>query len=120
MGMTRLSLQVANVGTGDFRDAGLALVDTGSEVTWVSAELLRDLGVNVEKRRQFLMANGDTIARDVGYARVRCGEFETVDEVVFAQDDDLTLIGARTLEGFNAIVDPVTKQLVAAGPIIAA
>jgi hypothetical protein len=43
-----------------------------------------------------------------------------LDEVVFAQPCDLSLLGARTLEGFNAHVDARKKRLVAAGPIPAA
>ena len=62
------------------------------------------------------MANGAQVTRDVGYAIIRCGEFETIDEVVFARRGDLQLLGARTLEGFNARVDPRNKRLVAGGP----
>jgi hypothetical protein len=43
-----------------------------------------------------------------------------VDEVVFAQPGDLALLGARTLEGFGARVDPRLKRLVASGPHLAA
>jgi hypothetical protein len=64
--------------------------------------------------------DGRHITRDVGIALIRCGEFKTVDEVVFAKPGDLKLLGARTLEGFNALVDPRRKRLVAAGPIPAA
>ena len=53
---------------------------------------------------------------DPGYAILRAGGFETVDEVVFGQPGDLALLGARTLEGFGAAVDPSKKRLVAAGP----
>jgi len=74
----------------------------------------------VEKRDQkFVMANGEVITRDIGYAILRANGFETVDEIVFARRGDLNLLGARTLEGFGAIVD-ARKQLVAAGPHLAA
>ncbi len=97
------------------------MVDTGSEMTWVAAVTLREAGIRVRKKDQlFLMANGETVKRDVGYAVIRSGEFETIDEVVFAQVDDLQLLGARTLEGFNGVVDPPRKRLVAAGPMPAA
>jgi len=43
-----------------------------------------------------------------------------VDEVVFAEPGDLSLLGARTLEGFNARVDPKRKKLVVRGPLTAA
>lgn len=80
-----------------------------------------ETGISVRKPGQrFEMANGEEIVRDVGYAVIRAQGFETIDEVVFAHDSDLQLLGARTIEGFNARVDPKRKRLVAAGPIIAA
>ena len=43
----------------------------------------------------------------------------TADDVVFAESGDRNLLGARSLEGLNVRVDPTTKQLVDAGPILA-
>ena len=98
------------------------LVDTGSEATWVPRKVLEDLGVTPEKKdRSYRMANGQLITRTVGYAVLEIPpEFKTVDEVVFAEPGDLSLLGARSLEGLNVRVDPQHKQLVAAGPIPAA
>jgi predicted aspartyl protease len=93
------------------------LVDTGSEFTWVPEELLRQAGIKVEKKdAPFQMANGQIITRSTGYAILRTPQFETVDEVVFGQTGDLRLLGARTLEGFGALIDARHKRLVAAGP----
>lgn len=98
-----------------------ALVDTGSAYTWVSGGLLDSIGIQREKKDlTFTMANGQQITRSMGFAVVRSGEFFTVDEVVFAEPGDLQLLGARSLEGFNARVDSQRKMLVAAGPIPAA
>src|SRR6267378_3659011 len=107
MGIFRVEVQIAKPGTEpDFRPAGALIVDTGSEVSWVRDEKLREAGVEVRKPGQrFQMANGETIERDVGYAIIRSEAFETIDEVVFAHDEDLELLGARTIEGFNARVD---------------
>jgi predicted aspartyl protease len=97
------------------------LVDTGAECTWVPEPVLRELGIRpVKKDLAFQMANGETITRSIGYAWLRAGEFETVDEVVFGQPGDLPLLGARTLEGFGARIDPRAKRLVASGPHLAA
>ncbi|MFB0516929.1 MAG: hypothetical protein ACETWG_10065 [Candidatus Neomarinimicrobiota bacterium] len=46
--------------------------------------------------------------------------FETIDEVVFGKPGDMRLLGARTLEGFGAVVDSRQRKIVAAGPIPAA
>ena len=91
------------------------IVDTGSEFTWLAQDVLFEIGVRVRKpNQQFLMANGEVIARDVGYAILRVNGFETVDEIVFAHSGDLNLLGSRTLEGFGATVDARNKELVAA------
>jgi predicted aspartyl protease len=98
------------------------LVDTGSEATWAPRRILEGLGIQPEQKdRSFVMANGQVITRTVGYAIVEVApNFKTVDEVVFAEEGDLSLLGARSLEGLNVRVDPEGKQLVAAGPILAA
>jgi predicted aspartyl protease len=97
------------------------LVDTGSEYTWIAGESLRSIGITVRKKDvPFLMANGGTITRPIGYAILRAEGFETVDEVVFGEPGDLQLLGSRTLEGFGAMVDARKKRLVASGPIPAA
>lgn len=96
-------------------------VDTGSAYTWVSATTLDKLGIKREKKDlTFVMANGQQITRSVGFAVVRLDKFFTVDEVVFAEKGDLLLLGARTLEGLNLVVDARRKKLVAAGPLPAA
>ena len=97
------------------------LVDSGSEFSWLPEPSLRNAGIKVVKKDLvFVMANGQRVTRSTGYAILRVGEFETVDEVVFGQTGDLALLGARTLEGFGATVDSRRRRLVAAGPHLAA
>src|SRR5205085_12499212 len=94
------------------------LVDTGSEYAWVQESILEKIGVGREKKDlEFIMANGKTITRNVGFAIIRLDEYFTIDEVVFAQPGDLSLLGARTLDGLNLTVDPRTRRLVTAGPL---
>jgi len=94
------------------------LVDTGSECAWVPEAVLRGIGVKPRKKDMaFVMANGATVTRNIGFAILRIGEHFTIDEVVFAQEGDLCLLGSRTLEGMNLRVDPRGKRLVAAGPM---
>ena len=97
------------------------MVDTGSELTWISAETLGSIGVAREKPDQrFVMANGQEIRRSIGFAIIRVGKRLTTDEVVFAEGSDMQLLGARTLEGLNLRVDTHSKKLVAADPLVAA
>jgi predicted aspartyl protease len=97
------------------------LVDTGSELTWVSEKVLEQLEIRREKKDvTFVMANGQQITRSVGFAIIRWETSFTIDEIVFAEEGDLLLLGARTLEGLNLRVDSSRKSLVAAGPLPAA
>lgn len=43
-----------------------------------------------------------------------------LDEVVFADEGDMTLLGAHTIEGMNLRVDLKSKRLMPAGPVPAA
>jgi predicted aspartyl protease len=97
------------------------LVDTGSEYTWVPSDLLQRINIKREKKDlRFTMANGQTVTRSVGFAIVRVGSNFTVDEVVFAEPGDMSLLGARSLEGLSLTVDSRRKRLVASGPLPAA
>ena len=97
------------------------LVDTGSELSWIAEGTLLNIGVTPEKRAvEFSMADGSTVNREIGFALVYVAGRVTTDEVVFAKEGDLQILGARTLEGLNLVVDPARKRLVAAGPLPAA
>ena len=122
MGVFHITCEVQGIQPGSAATSvdGL-LVDSGSELTWLPAAVLAAAGVVVAKRdQQFCMANGQTIARSIGYALVRAEGFQTVDEVVFGQPGDLAILGTHTLKGFGAVVDSRRKRLVAAGPHVVA
>jgi len=96
------------------------LVDTGAELSWVPAEVLESLGVERNNQWRFRQANGTVLERWTGTVSVYVAGKRAGDEVVFGEPGDLTLLGSRTLEGLNFRVEPVTKQLVDAGPAPAA
>jgi len=122
MGVFRVDCRIENiVDRKKAVEVPEVLVDTGSEYTWISTALLVRIGVKREKKDlQFVMANGTVITRNVGFAIVRVANAFTVDEVVFAEEGDLLLLGARSLEGMNLTVDSRRKKLVASGPLPAA
>lgn len=120
MGTFSVECEVVNVAKPGYTAKVRMLVDSGSEFTWVQESVLKQARIRIVKKDlQFVMANGQTITRSAGYAILRVGAFETVDEVVFGHPED-ALVGARTLEGFGATVDARRKRLVAAGPHLAA
>jgi predicted aspartyl protease len=121
MGTFRTTIAIENpLRRGDRRELPATLVDTGAELTWAPTAVLEDLGIARQKRLGFGTADGRAVFRDIGYAIVHAGGTETVDEVVFAELGDMILLGARSLNGLNLRVDPHSKQLVDAGPIVAA
>lgn len=122
MGTFKIKCKIENIANRE-KSALISqmLVDTGSEYTWVSSQTLEKLNVQREKKDvAFVMANGQIITRSVGFAIIRYDKFFTVDEIVFAEKGDLLLLGARTLEGLNLMVDSSRKKLVASGPLPAA
>src|SRR5438093_456271 len=77
-------------------------------------------GIVRYERRRFRQADGTVLERWTGPAFVHVAGRRTTDDVVFGEPGDLVLLGSRTLEGLNVRVEPVTKQLVDAGPAPAA
>ncbi len=121
MGTFRVDLEVENpTRPGERRALRGVLVDTGAELSWFPTELLESLGVERRKVWHFRQADGTVLTRPAGWASVYLADLSTVDEVVFGEPGDLVLLGARTLEGLNLRVDPVSKQLIDAGPAPAA
>jgi predicted aspartyl protease len=96
-----------------------ALVDTGSELTWLPADVLKGVGITPRRKRAFATATQQKIERDVGYAILSAEGYETVDEVVFAESGDMTLLGVRTLEGFGVMVDNIGHRFLATVTIVA-
>ncbi|MBI4474410.1 MAG: hypothetical protein HY646_17200 [Acidobacteria bacterium] len=96
-----------------------ALVDTGSELTWLPGEILQNVGITPRRKRVFATATQQKIEREVGYAILSAEGYETNDEVVFAEPGDMTLLGVRTLEGFGVMVDNIGHRFVATATIVA-
>ena len=90
-----------------------ALVDTGSELSWMPKQVLLDVGIHPRGKKRFTTADGQIIERDYGYAILSAEGYITIDEVVFAEGSDLTLLGVRTLEGFSVMVDNIGHRFVA-------
>ena len=121
MGTFTIAVGVENMATrGRVITLQGVLVDTGADGTWIPRPVLESRGVAPERREQYRMANGEVLERDVGFAIVHVIGITAADHVVFAEPNDLPILGARALEGLNLKVDPRNKQLVNAGPIVTA
>lgn len=101
---------------GVIRYVEYALVDTGSEFSWIPADILEELGVTRERVEHFVMSDGTPIARDCGYAIVHADRRSTSDDVIFGWPGDTAILGARSIEGLNFRVDLMNKRFMHAGP----
>jgi predicted aspartyl protease len=94
------------------------MVDTGADLSWLPKKELLDIGIKPEGKKQFEMANKQLIEREIGYAILSAEGYSTNDEVVFAEDGDMSLLGVRTLEGFCVMVDNIGHRFVATASFV--
>ncbi len=95
------------------------MVDSGSQLSWMPAEALSKAGITPRRKRVFQLADGRTMARQVGYCILEAKGFATADEVVFAEPGDMHVLGVRTLEGFGVVVDAIAHRLLSTFTIVA-
>ena len=121
MGSFRVDVEIENPARpGERRVVRSVLVDTGAELSWIPKSVLESLGVERNRKWHFRQADGTMLERWTGIVVVSVAGKRTGDDVVFGEPSDLVLLGSRSLEGLNFRVEPVTKQLVDAGPAPAA
>ena len=121
MGIFRTTLSVENpTRPGVLLQVENVIVDTGSEYTWLPRTVLEALGLLPTRTVRFITADGRQVERAVCFGNVYAGGSSAPDILVFADDGDMILLGARALEGMNLRIDMLAKQLVPAGPVPAA
>ena len=94
------------------------LVDTGSELSWLPKALLLDAGITPRGKKRLTTATKQIFERDFGYAILTAEGRSTIDEIIFAEDSDMSLLGVHTIEGFNVMVDNVSQRFVSIIPMV--
>ena len=120
VGIFRTTITVEPLDRSERRTIRDAIVDTGSEYSWLPAQILTELRIQRLRVQRFRLADGRVIERDVGYAILHAGGTEAPDIVVFAAPTDAVILGAHSIEGMNLRLDLASRQLLPAGPIITA
>ena len=121
IGSFRVDIEIENPARpGERQEVRSVLVDTGAELSWIPATVLESLGIGRYRTARFRQASGAIVERSIGAAFIHVAGSSTVDDVVFGEPTDLVILGSRSLEGLNFRIDPVRKQLVDAGPVLAA
>lgn len=111
MGITTVRVKIHNPAMPERYKEVEVPVDTGAVYTVVKSGILRELGIEPLERREFTLANGERIERDVGGALFTVRGRRGYAPVVFGVGDDRPLLGATALEAVGLQVDPISKQL---------
>ena len=111
MGLTQITLQVANPARPRKTLPVEFLVDSGAVYSVVPRAVLEKLRIAPLKKQEFRLANGEHIVREKGGAVFRLDDRAGVADVVFGEDGDSVLLGALTLEALGLSLDPLRREL---------
>lgn len=111
MGLTYVDVNIRNPLDRKRLKRVRLLVDTGAFNSVVPEELLKAIGISPHRRGSFVLADGATIIRQVGFAMLRINGREAASEVIFGKKKDGLLLGVLALESLGLTVDPRTGKL---------
>ena len=111
MGLTHLSVEIANPAKPSRRARVKMLVDSGAAYSVVDASKLRKLGIRPAGARTFMLADGTEIKRSTGAALFRFQGEQGASTIIFGEPGDATLLGVVTLEELGLILDPMRREL---------
>ena len=113
MGTVKVTIGVGDSQGQRFEDVEV-VVDTGSTYTAVPREMLRRLGVPVERPLPSETADGRIVLVDVGRTIIRLEGLEFSTPVIFAEEGEPSLLGVVSLEEAALAVDPLAGRLIPA------
>ena len=87
------------------------IVDTGAVISFAPAAKLHAIGVLPTRKKQFRLADGSVVTREVGDVFFEVQGERGAAPVIFAAGADATLLGAVTLEALALAVDPASQKL---------
>jgi len=119
MGLTVLTLDVANPATPDRREPVEFLVDSGAVYSFVPRPVLERLGIAAHSKQAFRLADGSTIERERGDALFFYRGVRGASPVIFGEPGDATLLGAVSLESLGFVLDAVRRDLLPLPMVIA-
>lgn len=111
MGAFRYRLEIGSR-QGQTFEALNALVDTGATYTWVPRPVLERLGISPAFKREFQLADGRIIQRDVAQVIARIDGQSLYTLCIFGDEGSQPLLGVVTLEEFGLGVDPINRRLI--------
>ena len=111
MGTITVTVQVGDHQGSRFEELDVT-VDTGSPYTAVPRATLERLGVPVERSLPSETADGRIVPVDVGETTIRLEGLQFHTPVIFAEENEPSLLGVVTLEEAALATDPVAGRLI--------
>ncbi len=111
MGLTYVTLRVANPAKPAIKKKVEVLVDTGAIISVILEKTMRELGIKSLTRRRFRAFGGAVIDRNVGGVVLEYDGAKAIAEAAFGMSEDTPILGVTGLETLGLVVDPKTKKL---------
>ena len=111
MGFVRVTVWIANPADLERRKQVEFLADGGSLLSWLPTATLEALGVKPTATRQFQLADGRIVERQVGGAVFEYDGLVAWGNVVFGDEGSLPLLGITTIETMGAAIDLIEQKL---------
>ena len=108
LGLTEVRVKI--YGPKGVKDVSL-IVDTGSEDTWIARKALNEIGVEPRLTRAYRTINNARIDREVAPVEIEFLGMKMPCPTVFAEDEDVNVLGATALEILGLEVDPRTHEI---------
>ena len=111
MGTVKVTIGVGDPQGRQFEELDVT-VDTGSTYTAVPGAMLQRLGVPVERSLPSETADGRIVPVDVGRTTIRLRGLQFHTPVIFAEENEPSLLGVVSLEEAALAVDPLAGRLI--------
>ena len=111
MGLTHVRVKVGNPANSRKAESVRCLVDSGAVYSLIPRAVLTRLGIRPHSTREFVLANGDVIKRQLATATFEYLGQRGDSLVIVGEPGDDALLGATTLEGFGLVLDPFRREL---------
>ena len=111
MGLTKVTTKITSLEGKQASFEALFLVDTGATDCMVSADKLREIGVQEQGKMAYELADGTVKEYPFGLAKIEFMGEITAGRVIFGTADAEPILGVTALESVGIMVDPVDKTL---------
>ena len=111
MGTVHVTTEIKSINGNRKSFVAEFLVDTGAVDCVAPASKLKAIGVKIEGKMTYELADGTPREMEFGFARVSFMGSETVAQVVFGPENCEPILGVVALENTGIAVDPRSRKL---------